>query len=107
MVLGRTIVRVERYRDTLVTFALPEGAQAFLDSLLTEVGTLEGQVDSLVVAHSEEVRLYDVRLVSKDSLIDSWRTLAQAAVVTPSQPHRWRNLAIGVLVGGLIVAVAK
>jgi hypothetical protein len=95
--LGRTIVRVERYRDTLVTFALPEGAQAFLDSLLTEVGTLQGTVDSLETSHRVEVLLYESRLGAKDSLIDSWRTLAQRAVVTLAPGTR--RLGLGVYVG--------
>jgi hypothetical protein len=90
--LRRTTIRVVRYVDTLQTFVLPEGAQAFLDSLLTEVGTLEGTVDSLVVSHREEVRLYALRIVAKDSLIREWRTLAQRAVVTLAPGKRRAGL---------------
>jgi hypothetical protein len=105
--LRRTNIRVVRLVDTLKTFVLPAGTRELLDSLAGEVAKSQSLADSLWVTHNEEIRLYELRIVAKDSLIREWRTLAQAAVKTPSQPHRLRTLALGVLVGAAVVLVVK
>jgi hypothetical protein len=105
--LRRTNIRVVRLVDTLKTFVLPTGTRELLDSLAGEVAKSQSLADSLWVTHNEEIRLYELRIVAKDGLIREWKTLAQAAVVTPSQSHRLRTLALGVLVGAAVVLVAK
>ena len=98
--LHRTTIRVRLLVDTLRTFELPTGVGELLDSLSREVGRIQSYADSLWVTHNEEIRLYEVRLTQKDSLLMEYRRLSIAAVTTPSRKRTLvRDFAVGALLG--------
>ena len=98
--LHRTTIRTRLLVDTLRTFELPDGVGGLLDSLSREVGRIQSYADSLWVTHNEEIRLYEVRLTQKDSLLMEYRRLSIAAVTTPSRKRTLvRDFAVGALLG--------
>ena len=101
--------RIRVHVDTLRTFELPAGALAVLDSLTLAVGTAEALTESLTVAHSAQVVLFEQRLSAKDSTIAEWRRLAQAAVrVPPPRRNYWlKPLAVGVAIGVAAWEIAR
>jgi len=107
--LRRATGRVVRYVDTLRTFEIPPGALAVLDSLVLAVGTAEAVAESLTVAHTAQVVLFEQRLSVRDSIIAEYRRLSQAAVSTPAPKRNYwlKPLAVGVVIGAGLWELAR
>ena len=101
--------RIRVHIDTLRTFELPPGALAVLDSLVLAVGTAEAVAESLTVAHTAQVVLFEQRLSVRDSIIAEYRRLSQAAVSTPAPKRNYwlKPLAVGVVIGAGLWELAR